>query len=139
MSVPDTIFCKCSRSECNYVTSEPYRYCPQCGTYLTVWVNDDEKRSVLSDLGPVSDCPMASECWCLDNYDSNLCEENTVPQRCLSSVLSILEGIRHDLRQIQSVQKESGLPAPQCVSASHETDAAQAKNKLRRPQKTHPV
>ena len=124
----DEITFKCARIGCSFATFEPYNYCPHCGLELYKWVNGQPQRSQLNENGPDSGCPMAADCASMGNYHVDACEQGEVPKRCLSGILSMQEGTRHELRLLRKAFEDSRILAPRSTQVSRDVQSKPAKN-----------
>lgn len=102
---------RCAARGCGFATTEPYNFCPQCGT--TLYLHDGTRSvgpSVTVNFAR-SKCDFAWQCGLTENYHPE-CEELGVTHRCVVAILESIEGLEAELRRLHSAFQEAGLQAP---------------------------
>lgn len=108
---------RCSSKTCRFATTEPYNYCPFCGSFLWVSVDGSPGFPIrhLSDLD--SNCPNAYKCSLIDNYRGD-CESMELSVRCFTGLFSAVEGLQAEIRRLQRAFQDAGIR----VSPQQDTD-----------------
>jgi len=102
---------KCPFDGCGYVVSEPYNYCPLCGSVLGIF-EDERYTGTTAYQDKDCACEMAHSCKARNFYDIDDCEKPTLRFECIQAVLGTLESLEIEFRTLRRAFEAAGLQVP---------------------------
>jgi hypothetical protein len=99
---------KCARKKCDFVTADPFNYCPFCGSIMVLCTDEKEAFPTITLVNQGARCDLAHQCSPMGLH-SEACDGKSVRNDCVVALGQMIESLGHELRTLRLAFQEAGL------------------------------